>query len=170
MPRMSLPRSQQASPDVGASNQAGERLWVLVADESMARLLTRPRAGADLEEIETLTDAGARADAADLRRDAYGRRAGSGTLVAGNATSSASQDELQREAANFAARVAERLAQAQQQGRFDRLIIAAAPRFLGLLRKSLAPAVAQRVSYESDHDLIHLSPRELTLRLASVGS
>ena len=142
-------------------------LWVLVADESRARILNWPGRGHDLEAVEELTDAAARADRADLRRDAYGRRGGGDLRMGGNTTSSASDDELHLEAAGFARRVAQWLADAQLKGRFEVLRIVAAPRFLGLLRKALPPAVAQRVTDDAPQDLVQLNQRELTVRLFS---
>lgn len=142
-------------------------LWVLVADENRARILSWPGRGHDLEPVEELTDAAARADRADLRRDAYGRRSGGDPRMGGNVTSSASDDELHLEAAGFARRVAQWLADAHQKGRFDALRIVAAPRFLGFLRKALSPQVAQLVTEDTPQDLVKLNQRELTVRLFS---
>ena len=75
------------------------KLWVLVADEGVARLLKLPEEGGDLEDVTTLTDAAAHANNADLRRDAAGRRGN-------NVTASAGVDESHQEAMSFAARVA----------------------------------------------------------------
>ena len=147
--------------------EARRPLWVLVADESRARILNWPGRGHDLEPVDELTDAAARADRADLRRDAYGRRAGGDQRMGGNVTSSASDDELHLEAAGFARRVAQWLADAQLKGRFEALRIVAAPRFLGLLRKALPPQVAQRVTDDSPQDLVKLNQRELTVKLFS---
>jgi protein required for attachment to host cells len=142
-------------------------LWVLVADENRARILSWPGRGHDLEPVEELTDAAARADRADLRRDAYGRRSGGDPRMGGNVTSSASDDELHLEAAGFARRVAQWLADAHQKGRVNALRIVAAPRFLGFLRKALSPQVAQVVTEDAPQDLVKLNQRELTVRLFS---
>jgi protein required for attachment to host cells len=140
-------------------------LWILVADAAVARILNRPASGTDLEDVEQLTDAAAHARRADLRRDAYGRRAGDDLRMGGNATSSAGEDEQHLEAEGFARRVAERLDQAHRQGRFDALQVVAEPRFLGLLRKALTPQVAAAVVGEVDKDLVHDDRRALTRRL-----
>ena len=117
-----------------------ERMWIVVADEGRARFLSCAEPGRELTEMDELTDAGAHADNADLRRDAYGRRGSS-------VTSSAGEDKLDHEAELFARRVA------------------AAPRFLGRLRKALDPEVAKSVTGEIDKDLLQLDRRELTQRL-----
>jgi protein required for attachment to host cells len=138
--------------------------WLLVADEGVARIFAKPRTGGDLEEVTQLTDEEAHAHRRDLRRDAYGRRAGADQRMGGNVTSSASDDELHREGAQFAGRVAQWLAQALQQKRYDDLRIAAAPRFLGQLRKALDKHVADLVVEEVGKDLTHANRRALTER------
>jgi protein required for attachment to host cells len=137
--------------------------WVVVADEGRARILRLPKKGGDLLDVEELNDAAARADNADLRRDAYGRRSPGGGSMAG-ATESAGEEKLDHEADLFARRVADHLTQAHREQRFDRLHIAAAPRFLGRLRKQLDAQVRQCVVEDLDKDLLQLDRRALTLR------
>lgn len=136
--------------------------WIVLADEGRARILAMREPGTDLAEVEEMTDAAAHADNADLRHDAYGRRGGSDPRMGGNNMESAGEEKLDHEAELFARRVAERLAQAHRQGRFERLRIAAAPRFLGRLRKMLDPQVAKVVDDELDKDLLQLDRRALT--------
>jgi protein required for attachment to host cells len=145
--------------------------WVVLADEGRARILAwHGDSETDLEEVEELTDAAAHADTADLRRDAYGRRAGSGTQgIGGNATSSAGEEKLDHEADLFARRVADHLSRAHQQHKYERLRIAAAPKFLGRLRKQLDAQVKQAVEDELDKDLLQLDRRALTQRLFPPG-
>ncbi len=148
--------------------------WVLVADEAIARLLQQPEDGSDLVPVEEMTDPAAHASNAELRDDSLGRRAGgqpASRLGGGqpntaeaNATVSAGPDETHKEAEQFARSVAERLAERLQQHRFQHLKIAAAPRFLGLLRKALSKQVAATVTQEMDKDLIHESAADLTKR------
>jgi protein required for attachment to host cells len=151
-------------------------IWVVVADEAIARILQRPEVGGELQPVEELTDPDAHASTSEMRRDAYGRRSGSATHSArpttphrtrssANVTSSASDSEQHKEADGFARRVAQHLAQALQQKRYDELHIVAAPRFLGLLRKALGNDVAATVAGEVDKDLIHMENAEITQRL-----
>lgn len=146
--------------------------WVVVADEAIARILaTSPQAGA-LESVEEITDPDAHAKGAEFRNDAEGRRSGGVARGAGqqggapqSVTSSAGQDDQHQEAERFARRVAAHLAEALQQNRFTDLKLAAAPRFLGLLRKALSPQVAELVSESLDKDLVHLDNQDITRRL-----
>jgi protein required for attachment to host cells len=77
----------------------------------------------------------------------------------------AGEDKLDHEAELFARRVAGRLAEAHRAHRYGELRIAAAPRFLGRLRKALDPEVAKSVTGEIDKDLLQLDRRELTQKL-----
>jgi len=163
--------------DLGVAPRTDNRIvWVLVADEALARILQRPEVGNELEDVEALTDPSAHAKEGDLHRDASGRRAGSATHGArqntphrirssANVTASAGEDQQHLEAQTFARRVAQHLAEALQQKRFDELRIVAAPRFLGLLRKELDVHVSAAVSEEVSKDLIHADNAELTRRL-----
>lgn len=143
-------------------------IWVVVADEAIARILQRTDDD-ELEPVEELTDAAAHAKGQDLRRDATGRRAGmaaGGALgTQGHATASAGEDVRHLEAEGFARRVAAYLETAWQRGRYDELRIVAAPRFLGLVRKSLHKEVAKRVQESLDKDLVHMVDGEIAARL-----
>lgn len=143
-------------------------IWVVVADEAIARILARTDDGDELEPVEELTDAAAHAKGQDLRRDAQGRRAGTaagGLATQGNATASAGPDERHLEADGFARRVAAHLEAAFHRGDYDELRLVAAPRFLGMLRKRLHPEVAKRVREALDKDLVHMVNSEITARV-----
>ena len=146
-------------------------IWVLVADEAIARILQWPERRNELVPVEELTDPAAHAKGTEVNTDAVGRRsAGAPAGVIGNgiqagATASAGEDLQHHQANNFARIVAQRLDERLQQRRFDELRIAAAPRFLGLLRKQLSPQVMATVRDELSKDYIHASNRELSERI-----
>jgi protein required for attachment to host cells len=154
-----------------------KKIWVVVADEAIARILEWPEVGDELESVEEITDPLAHARSGDLRRDALGRRAGSANqgsrqntpqhrLRSGSsATASAGEDEQHLEAGEFAKRVAAHLAEALQQKRYNDLRVVAAPRFLGLLRKALRPEVSAAVTQEVDKDFVHFQNSDITARL-----
>ena len=156
-------------------------IWVLVADEAIARILRWPETGDQLESVEELTDPAAHAKERDFNRDAQGRRAGvaphgsrqnTSHRLRGTAsvTASAGEEDQHLEAQGFARRVAQHLAEALRQKRFDELRIVAAPRFLGHLRKELDSHVGATVSQELNKDLIHAENSELTRRLFPDGA
>lgn len=149
-------------------------IWVMVADEAIARILRRPDEGGALEPVEELTDPDAHARGQDLRDDATGRRTGgvpagaspaarSGQR-AGTATTSAGEDERHLQAETFARRVAARLHECLNARRFDELHVAAAPRFLGLLRKAFSPQVQRTLGQQLDKDLVQVDNGALAER------
>ena len=152
-----------------------ETTWVLLADEGRARVLERHGDEGDLVQVAQWADDAARADEADLRAGPSGRRAGGGAAGArgsgsgaqptGHMTDSAGVSRLEHEAELFARRVADELERAAAAQRFDALVVAAAPKFLGRLRQQLSPQVAARVTRELDKDLVQLDARTLTTRL-----
>ncbi|AKJ29657.1 host attachment protein [Caldimonas brevitalea] len=153
-----------------------KKIWVVVADEAIARILQWPEDGHELESVDELTDAATHASGADLHRDAYGRRAAGVTHGArqntphrlnsvSNITASAGEDEQHLEAEGFARRVAAHLLDALHRHRYEELRIVAAPRFLGMLRKAMSDEVSRLVTDEVDKELVHLDTRELTDRL-----
>ena len=139
--------------------------WVVLADEGRARILELRERGADLEEVEELTQASAHAHSRDLNYDQHGRRAGGGGLIAGNATVSAGESDRDKEAELFARRLSERLTEALREKRYTVLRIAAAPRFLGRLRKQLDADVIASLVDEQAKDLLQLDRRSLTQQL-----
>ena len=146
-------------------------IWVLVADEAIARFLQWRERGHVLEPVEEMTDPNAHAKGTEVNTDAVGRRAAGapagvvGSGIQAGATASAGEDVQHRAADMFARTVAQRLDERLREQRFDELRIAAAPRFLGLLRKHQSTQVAAVVSEETAKDLIHESNRELGDRL-----
>ncbi|MGN5479587.1 host attachment protein [Cupriavidus basilensis] len=138
-------------------------MWILVADEGIAGVLASRGDSAPLEEVEKITDAGARADNADLRRDAYGRRAQA--TVQGDAghpgahagrmatvTSSAGEDEIHQEAQLFARRVRSSSRKPATGSGSTSSSSSRRARFLGLLRKALPQSVCSVVTRELDED------------------
>ena len=164
--------------DRGVVPRAGSKtVWVLVADEALARILRWPDDGDELEDVEAITDPAAHAKEGDFQRDAAGRRAGSAPhgsrqntqqhRLRGTAsvTASAGEEELHLEGQSFARRVAQHLAEALRQKRFDELRVVAAPRFLGYLRKEFDAHVKATVTDELSKDLIHEGNSALSKRL-----
>jgi protein required for attachment to host cells len=141
--------------------------WLVVADEGVARIYQWTSADGHLEEVETLTHASAHAKEEKLRRDAHGRRSGHAARQMSSVTASAGLDGSHGEATLFANRLADWLCQARRASRFDRLRVAAAPRFLGLLRQALDPEVARAIVEDLPKDLVNESRTDLEKRFLS---
>jgi protein required for attachment to host cells len=153
--------------------------WVVVADEAIARILMSDAdAPGTLRPEHALTDPLAHAEQGELDRE-RGRRSGvvsseggqpAGRNAGGGASlvTSAGEDDVHLEAKSFARRVADHLAEACRERRFDELTIIAAPRFLGLLRKELDASVREKVVCELDKDLIHEADADIAARLTKL--
>lgn len=156
--------------------QRDKEIWVLVADEAIARVLRRPASGGTLEPVHALTDPAAHTREREFGRDAIGRRAGAAPARSaaagsrsfghgGSPMAGAGESEQHLEAEAFARRVAAWLHDALLQKRFDELHIAAAPRFLGLLRKALSKQTTEVVAQQIDKDWVQTDDAMLTRRL-----
>ena len=127
-------------------------VWILVTDSSEARIYSARNLRSELELVDTLTHEASRLHARDLGSDVPGRvhdRFGPGrhSLDQG-------QQLKHTEKQRFAREIAARLAEAQQQRKFDRLVVMAGPEFLGILRDCLDKSVAETVIAEVSKDLV----------------
>jgi len=143
--------------------------WLIVADEAVAHVFEWQGTARQLKEVETLTHPAAHSQEADLRNDAQGRisrgrNAGHPRSFMSSVTSSASLDAEHHEGVQFARQVVQHLTQAHRDGRYHQLKIAAAPRFLGLLRQAMPPEVSGLVTDEVSKDLVHESRSDLERR------
>ncbi len=119
-----------------------EATWVVLADSSRARIL---RTDAALTEapvvVEELVHPAGRLRESELVEDG-GHSRGSGPGARSDAgTPTARDTEVER----FAKRLGDYLADGRKAGRFDGIVLAAPPRFLGILRKQLDPLTLDRV-------------------------
>lgn len=144
-----------------------DRIWFVVADEGRARVLERAKPRAALQELKELRDELANAREAELRRDAKGRLSGRGERFMGH-TTEPKTDPHRKEARKFARQIAHLLEQARMERRYDRLFIAAAPAFLGVLRQELPEAVRKVLAGELDQDLVNLDAQQLEHRLQAL--
>ena len=144
-----------------------DRIWFVVADEGRARVFERAQRGAALQEVNELRDELAHVRGAELRRDAKGRLYGKGERFMGH-TAEPETDPHSKEARKFARQIAHLLEQARNGRRYDRLFIAAAPAFLGVLRQELPDSVRKVLAGELDQDLVNLDVHHLEQRLQAL--
>jgi protein required for attachment to host cells len=124
------------SPD---SPLGAKSYWVVVADEYRATLFSREKKYSPMQELESLQNDTAREKDQDLVSDRSGRSfdsSGQGRHAMGGGESGAKAQSY----LVFAKEIAERISRAKQRGLFDRLVVVAAPRFLGVLRPALMSA------------------------------
>jgi protein required for attachment to host cells len=112
---------------------------VVVADQSEARFYDTGSLHAPLQLAGTLTDPKAHLHERDLVADRPGRVF----------------DARKHEAASFARQIVAALEVAIRQRHVDRIVLMAAPGFLGLLRAELPHSVQKAVVAEVHKDLVH---------------
>jgi protein required for attachment to host cells len=138
--------------------------WVVVADSSRARVFKAQSAFGPLQELAALAHPEARLHVQELTSDLPGRAFDSSGLGPRHAMEQAS-DPKENEAMKFARQVAEYLETSQEEGKFNKLVLAAAPKFLGYLRQCLSTRVAALVSREIDKDLVQQTTEDIRRHL-----
>ncbi|GAB7541535.1 host attachment protein [Cupriavidus sp. CuC1] len=139
-------------------------IWTLTADGSRARIFQAHGMERDLEEIKGFVNPLGRAKDGELRDDAQGRFAGKGEPMHSMAPRI---DQAEKERVEFARMLSQYLGQARVEQRYDKLRLAAAPKFLGMLREHLDKEVQKVVFEELNEDISRLGAREVQSRLAA---
>ena len=113
--------------------------WVLVADEYQARIFSREKRTSDLVEQASFENPVSRMKTGDVLADRGGRSFDS----RGEGRHSMGSDKANPKTESypaFAKELVQALNKGRQEKKYARLAIAAAPRFLGVLRPALASA------------------------------
>jgi len=120
--------------------------WVVVAASASARLFSMAGPLSSLEEIETLDHPEGRKPAGEIDADRPGRSFAS----AGKRRHAMERevDPKKQAIITFARGVVGRLETARAQGELERLVLVAAPEFLGLLREHLSAETKRIVENE----------------------
>ncbi len=134
------------------------KTWVVVADNSRARIFTAETPSSPLIEVDSIVHPEARMHDRDITSDLPGRGSSSGGARHSYVTETDAKDH---ENAGFAKRIAGFLDDARKSEKFRQLIIVAAPSLLGNLRSGLNDQTRKMVSLELDKNLSQLSPRDI---------
>ncbi|MCC5793386.1 MAG: host attachment protein [Chromatiales bacterium] len=126
--------------------------WVLVADSSAAHVYSGKHLRAPLKRIESMEHEASRQRGVELMSDAPGRV--HNRFGPGRHSLDPREQIRSEEAQRFARDLAARLASAHHEGRFDRLVIMAAPAFLGVLRTVLAKPLLDVLVAEVPKNLV----------------
>ena len=135
------------------------KMRIVVADESEAHFLTMNGRRAPLQLLSKLENESARLHERDLETDRPGRsfnRIGTGRHAMDGERSTLRQQQVL-----FGKRIAEELESARKDHAFDRLVLMAAPRMLGLLRDAMPDTSRSAVVAEVPRDLSHLDPKAI---------
>lgn len=142
-----------------------ESTWVITADSVGARLLERNRDSKDgYTLVDELFHPEGRLREADLVSDRPGRV--SDRAAFGRHAGAPPESAHDHEVSGFARDLASKLEQARVAGRFSRLVLAAEPRFLGLLRGALDSNTARCVIGVVPKNLQRTALSELSGRLS----
>jgi len=136
-----------------------QRIWILAADSTRARLFERSTADEPVREIQDFLNPAGRAHDRDLRSDAEGRYAGKQGRQAH--TAPRHTDAAEHEAEQFSKRVSDFLDHERTQNRFERLYLIGPPHFLGLLRRKLSKQAQQLVAAEIAKDVSRSGAKEI---------
>lgn len=126
--------------------------WVLVADSSRARIFESETPSSPLVELETFAHPEGRQHDRDLTSDLPGRNADSSGV--GHHAMSNETDPKKQESINFAKLIAQHLEQARTANKLHKLIIVAAPTFLGIMREQLNNQISKLITMELDKNLV----------------
>ena len=142
----------------------GKITWIVVADGQRASVFHNDGPGKGLQTVDGLGGARSGARSHDITSDKSGRMQGFAG-ASGGAAMGARTDPHELEEARFTEHLAGEINQAALEKRFDRLILAAPARTLGILRKTLSSHATERVIAELDKDLTKSKPADLANHL-----
>lgn len=156
--------------------------WILSANNGRARFFAESAPSEPLQEIEDMVNSAAQLRTVDTETDRLSPRSAGDSrhsigghqaagfqhnAKAGAPTSMYQPAQTPDQHANelFAKDVAEFLLKAQQEGRYQQLVIAASPEFLGTLRQNLDPQIQKLVKAEFNKDYTHSNAQQLREQL-----
>jgi protein required for attachment to host cells len=121
--------------------------WIVVADQSIGEFYLRNKKNSPLQHVFTMRNDSGQKKLIDLVSDRDGRSFdshGPGRHSLGNEKTDLKKHESQI----FAKEIADRIVAAKHKNEFSELVLIAAPRFLGTLRKSLS-VIHSTLTYRS---------------------
>lgn len=140
--------------------------WVLIADGAQARVLENTGPGKGLKQVEGLDWSIEPLSAQDIVSDKPGRSHSS--VGHGRSAMEPKTNPVNHRETEFVKSLADMLDRQQQQGKFDRLVIAAAPIALGDIRKAMSAGVKKTVIAELNKDLTNLPTAQLDQHLNGI--
>ncbi|MDH3202213.1 MAG: host attachment protein [Myxococcales bacterium] len=142
--------------------------WVLVAHEAGARVFENSGPGKGLRFVEGIDHPEGRLQDGDFNADRPGRSFRRDAGDVRRAAMSRSEGPHEHAVSDFARALANRLQHARTMGQYDRLVLVAPPKFLGLLRSSIDAPTERCVVGSLDKDLAASDEAELVRQLGKV--
>lgn len=140
-------------------------IWILAANSGKATLFVAESLKSQLKEFETFTNPEVRVKQNELTSDRQGRSFdshGEGRHALAVETSPKEHEQI-----SFAKTIVDRLERGRVENAYNRLIIVAAPGFLGLLRANYSAPLSELLTEEIDKDYTALRAEELRVRLSN---
>ena len=134
--------------------------WIVIADGDQAKIFEHDGPGKGMHALKELMAEQAHLKAADIMADKPGRSIQSSGPGARSAVEYHT-DPVEVRERRFVERLAQTLDEKHSEGRFQRLVIAAAPAALGDLRPALSEAVKQTILAELPKDLTNIPTAQL---------
>jgi protein required for attachment to host cells len=142
--------------------------WVLVAHEAGARVFENLGPGKGLRLLEEIDHPEGRQRDGDFDADRPGRSFQRNAGDVRRSAMSRSEGPHDRAISDFARALAGKLQNARTAGQYDRLVLVAPPKFLGLLRSSLDAPTEGCVVGSLNKDLAASDQKELVKQLGEV--
>jgi protein required for attachment to host cells len=138
-------------------------IWILVINQAEAQIYSAPRLPGSLSLVQTLTHKEGSSRARELTSDAPGRvHDRMGTSRHSMEPDTGVKEEHRR---RFVKEVVERLQAARLNGKFDQLVLLAAPAVLGVIRKTMSADFERAVIREIPKDVIGQGLDRIELQL-----
>jgi protein required for attachment to host cells len=139
-----------------------DNVWIVVAESSRAKIYTTDSSVKELAELDGFVHSDSRRHAHDITSDLPGRNIGK------DGSHHALEKETgikEEEAILFAQKIDNFLLTGRNENRFSKLVLIAAPAFLGLLRKHMDAQVAKMVVHEVHKNLVKSNVAEIRQHL-----
>lgn len=136
------------------------KTMVVVADSTRARIFTTESLNSPLNEIEVMAHPEGRLHDRDITSDLPGK--GTGADSSGGHAYGSKVDAKQHELIVFSKQVATYLDDARKENKLSRLLIIAAPTFLGELRSHLSTETNDKVVFELNKNLTKSSVDDIS--------
>ena len=141
-----------------------KHMMIVVADSTRARIFTIDSAHSPLNEIETMAHPEGRVHEQNLVSDLPGKSSGKGG--GGDHAYQEKIEPKREEMIEFAKRIADYLDETRKANNLNKLIIIAAPAFLGELRTHLSSETSEKIVFELDKNLAHHSEEDIRSHLS----
>lgn len=134
------------------------KTWIVVANSWHAKVFQADKPGL-LSEVHQIEHPDAKLHNKDLNSDRPGRT--NASYSPGHSALEPPTSAKQKEVDHFARQISDYLDKSRQEGRFERLYLAAPPSFLGTLRQNLSSPTSSLVAGEVDKDFTHFKSKEI---------